>query len=72
MNLMQIGELANHLPEDFQEKNDHIPWRLIIDQRHIIAHGYGTIKLDLLWGTVCEDIPVLHEQCLEILKHMKI
>jgi len=71
MNLLQIGELANHLSKGFQGKHKNIPWRQIIDLRNIIVHGYGTVKANLLWKTVCDDVPLLHSQILEILSKIE-
>ena len=30
--------------------------------RNAIAHGYFTVDLDVVWKTVCEDLPALAEQ----------
>ncbi len=30
--------------------------------RNAIAHGYFAVDLDVVWKTVCEDLPVLAEQ----------
>jgi uncharacterized protein with HEPN domain len=68
MNLLQIGELANHLSKEFKEKHSGIPWRSMIVLRNIVAHGYEILKKDRVWSTVCEDVPILHKQCSEILK----
>ncbi len=30
--------------------------------RNAIAHGYFTVDLDVIWKTICEDLPALAEQ----------
>jgi len=30
--------------------------------RNAVAHGYFTVDLDVVWKTVCEDLPILAEQ----------
>lgn len=35
-----IGETSNRLGAPFHEEHSAIPWRDIIDQRNVIAHGY--------------------------------
>jgi uncharacterized protein with HEPN domain len=30
--------------------------------RNAITHGYFTVDLDVVWKTVCEDLPTLAEQ----------
>ena len=36
--LMQIGELANRLSENFKAAHSEIPWRAIRGMRNIVAH----------------------------------
>ena len=33
--------------------------------RNIVAHGYGGIRLDIVWQTVLNDIPILKQFCEE-------
>ena len=40
-----------------------IPWKQIIGMRHRIVHGYDIIDLEIVWNTVCENIPALREYC---------
>lgn len=61
--VLQIGELANNLTEEFREITSEIPWREIRGLRNIVAHHYGKIDYELLWETITSDIPVLQEFC---------
>ena len=66
LNIMQIGELAGSLSEEFiSSTKDRIPWRAIVGMRNIIAHHYGTIEVDRMWRTALEDIPILEHFCEE-------
>lgn len=66
MCVLQIGELAKNLSEDFKLKtNDEIPWHQIQGLRNVVAHEYGKIDSESLWETVTEDIPYLSEFCNE-------
>jgi len=67
MSLLQIGELANHLSDEFVASHTDIPWRIIIAQRNIVVHGYGHLEADVLWDTITHDIPVLCEKCKNIM-----
>ena len=67
MSLLQIGELANHLSDEFKKNNAGIPWRNIIGLRNVVVHGYGHLDADTVWATLQEDIPKLHEYCKRIL-----
>ncbi len=66
MCVLQIGELAKHLSEEFKlQTNDEIPWYQIQGLRNVVAHEYGKIDLESLWETITEDIPQLCEFCSE-------
>ena len=66
-NILQIGELAKHLSEDFLTKHPNVPWSKIKGMRDIIVHGYGTIKWERVWVTATEDVEPLREYCESIL-----
>ena len=62
--ILQIGELANRLTEDYRAMTEaQIPWRAIRGLRNIVAHHYGKIDYKSLWETIDQDIPVLREFC---------
>lgn len=64
--ILQIGELSGGLSEEFrQATSSRIPWSSIKSMRNIVAHGYGGIRLDIIWQTVLNDIPVLKQFCEE-------
>ena len=44
-----------------------IPWEDIIGMRHRLVHAYFAINLDILWGTVRDDLPPLVEALREVL-----
>lgn len=67
-NLLQIGELAKGLPDDFFKKYPKMPWKQIKGMRDKVAHGYGTLEFDLVYATAKEDVSALHDYCLEIVK----
>ena len=61
MTLINIGELARLLSEDFKMSAPSIPFREIIATRNVAAHGYLTLKFEDIWSTIKEDIPFLRE-----------
>ena len=62
--LLQIGELANKLTDDYKESTeDQIPWKAVRGLRNIVAHEYGHIDCQSLWETIQTDVPVLKEFC---------
>ena len=66
MCILQIGELANHLSEDYRlQTSEEVPWRSVRGLRNVVAHQYGKIDEDTLWETIQNDIPMLKRFCIE-------
>lgn len=66
-NLLQIGELAKNLSDDFIQSHSKVPWKQIKGLRDKVAHGYGTLNLELIYNTSRIEIPELLDYCQEIL-----
>lgn len=58
-NLEIIGEAANQIPREIQEKYSKIPWSQIIGLRHRLIHGYFVVDYDIVWSIVKEELPDL-------------
>ena len=56
MPILQIGELAKRLSEEYVLTNKAIPWRAIMGMRDVFAHHYGSVDYQELWQTSHEDI----------------
>lgn len=67
MPILQIGELANHLSEDFIQKYSQIPWRAIVGMRNRFAHGYQVMDVEEIWQTATEDLSELKDFCRKVL-----
>lgn len=67
MPILQIGELAKSLSQEFRETNQNIPWREVMGMRDIFAHHYGSLDYDIAWDTSISDIPDLEGKIQEIL-----
>jgi len=59
MNFIIIGEAANQIPEEIEEKYPAIPWSLMCAMRNRIVHVYFKIDEKLMWDTVINDLPPL-------------
>ena len=66
-NILQIGELAKRLNDDFITKYNGVPWKNIKGMRDKVAHEYGTIDLDQVWNAATNDIKPLREYCEKII-----
>ena len=59
MPILQIGELAKRLSEDYIAANGTIPWRAIMGIRDVFAYHYGSVDFGELWQTSHADIDIL-------------
>ena len=61
-NIEVIGEAANMLTRHFREVHNELPWRLIVNMRNILVHGYAQVSEADLWQTATSDIKPMREQ----------
>jgi uncharacterized protein with HEPN domain len=54
-----IGEAAGKVSGATQAAHPEIPWREITGMRHRLVHGYGDVRLDLVWMVVRDRLPPL-------------
>ena len=66
-NLIIIGEAANQISDEFQEKHNKIPWSAMIGTRNIIVHGYDQVKLQIVWEILQRDIESLKSEITKVL-----
>ena|SRR6266536_991739 len=67
MNFIIIGEAANQIPEDIEEKYTRIPWSLMRAMRNRIVHVYFKVDEKLMWDTVQNDLPPLISELEKLL-----
>ena len=65
MPLLQIGELAKNLSEEFRADHSEIPWRTAMRMRDLFAHHYGAVDYEQTWDPSHSSVAEL-ERCLEI------
>jgi uncharacterized protein with HEPN domain len=58
-NLEILGEAAKHVPADVKARMPEVAWREIAGMRDWIAHGYFTIKADVVWDAIEVEVPLL-------------
>jgi uncharacterized protein with HEPN domain len=54
-----IGEAANLISTEIQDKFPEIPWRDMIDMRNFLVHEYFGINEEIVWNTVKIELPKL-------------
>ncbi|OQO71647.1 antitoxin [Enterococcus villorum] len=64
MSLMQVGEMANKLTDEFKERtNDQVNWYKLKAIRNLFAHAYSNINKRHVWQFVTVFTPVYAEFC---------
>lgn len=61
MPILQIGELAKNLSEEFVGTHNAVSWKAIMRTRDFFAHHYWDIEYDNVWNTSHEDIKILKD-----------
>ena len=59
MSILNIGELAKQLPQEYKSEHNEIPWKKISGMRDIAAHGYSEMDDDIIWDVIIHSIPEL-------------
>jgi uncharacterized protein with HEPN domain len=62
-NLEVIGEAANNIQRvdaAFASQHAEIPWQVMYAMRNRLSHGYDKIDYEMVWKTVCSDLPELY------------
>ena len=54
-----IGEAAGSLSSAFRDQHSGVPWRRITNMRNRLIHGYATVRFDLVWHVVHQELPLL-------------
>lgn len=64
MNILQIGELAGKLSEEYRMKTkDKLPWAAMKSMRNFFAHNYGNMDVNVIWATATSNIPEVKKFC---------
>ena len=64
----QMGELANSISDELRMAHADIPWKGLRGMRNKIIHDYENVDFTMLWQTIIEDLPNLHEQLQRLLQ----
>ena len=63
-----IGEAVRHISKDIRKTYPEIPWQDVAGMRDKLIHGYFGVDIEKVWDTAQEDLPVLKQQVIGILK----
>ena len=51
-----LGEAASRVPSEIRAQAPDIPWRLMVDMRNQLIHGYFLVDLSIVYETATQDI----------------
>ncbi len=63
-----IGEAVQKLSPEFKARYPTIPWNKIVAMRNKMIHEYFGLKLDVIWKTIQDDLPILKKELEQVLK----
>lgn len=63
-----VGEAVRHISKHIRKTYPEIPWQDVAGMRDKLIHDYFGVDIEKVWDTAPEDLPVLKEQVLGILK----
>lgn len=52
-----IGEAANRIPKEWQQRFHTIPWPQIIAFRNFLIHQYQGVSMGIVWITAKHELP---------------
>ncbi|AFZ68547.1 HepT-like ribonuclease domain-containing protein [Deinococcus peraridilitoris] len=67
-NLLVVGESVAYLPEEVRLLHPDLPWDELRQVRHLIAHDYFGLDVQLLWHTVTVELPALAPQLARVIE----
>ncbi len=57
--LQVVGEAARKVSESIKAEHSRIDWTGIIGMRHRLVHDYRTVRIDVVWHAVTDEVPRL-------------
>ncbi len=59
-----IGEASNNIEKrhpDFMSAHPELPLSSAYQMRNAMAHGYFKVDFEVVWKTICNDLPALYK-----------
>lgn len=66
-NIEIIGEAANAIDRDTQEKYPNVPWSDFIGMRNVLIHGYVKTNWKTVWNVAVNEMEALEKELKEVL-----
>jgi len=53
---------SNAISDEFKAENADVPWRHVVNLRHLLAHHYHRVDIDQIWTIATINVPAMAEQ----------
>jgi uncharacterized protein with HEPN domain len=63
----RIGEAMKNVSADLKQKYPEVDWSSFPKMRDRTTHGYWSVDYSIVWDTATHEIPMLHNQIMQIL-----
>lgn len=63
-NIEIVGEASNNIQRVdpvFAAQHAEIPWQVMYAMRNRVSHGYDKVDYEMVWRTICNDLPALYK-----------
>jgi uncharacterized protein with HEPN domain len=67
-----IGEAANFVTKETQNKFTEVEWNTLYVVRNILVHEYFGINYDIIWQAILDKIPTLKIKVESVLQELSI
>lgn len=62
---IQISENVKKISDEYKNSKKYIPWIQMAGIRNKIVHAYDTIRVDIVYETIKNDLPYLKEELIK-------
>ena len=69
LNFVIIGEAIKKIPPEIIEQAPNVPWKEFAGMRDKMVHGYFSISSTILFETIRNDLPALHDAIQKLLEN---
>ena len=63
-----VGEAVRNLSDELKLRETAVQWRDIAGTRDKLIHGYFSVKLDIVWNVVVQELPSLKRNVQRTIK----